>query len=152
MSGSNYRKFQAIHHLLTTMSKQAGPQGLASQTKLISATPTKCQFEFKVTERDLNIIGILDSGVSATLVDLVTIITLVDSEELDSRTNSKNLGVSTELNISFLDEVKEGETVHFETELIKSGRNINFLNCIGKVKNSEYEKVVVVGRHTVLNV
>lgn len=153
MSGNHARKAQAIRNVMAIMSKQSGPQRFTSQTKLISAAPTKCQFEFKVAERDLNMFGTLHGGISATIVDVLTNLTLIDGKELDGQSNiEKSLGVSTELNISYLGKATEGEIVLFETELIKSGRNLSFLNCVGSVKDSEPEKVVVAGRHTLVKI
>ena len=146
MSGSHTRKAQAIQNVLTMMSKQAGPQRFTSQVKLISAAPDKCQFEFKVAERDLNMSGVLHGGVSATVVDQFTSLSLIDGEELDPEWNIANLPVSTDLNVSYLGPAKEGDIIHFETELVKSGRQFKCVNCTGKLKESE--KLVVTCRQT----
>ena len=135
MCGNHARKAQAIRNVMEVLSKQKGPQRFTSQTKLISAAPEKCQFEFKVAERDLNMYGTLHGGISATIVDVLT--------------NVDRLAISTELNMSYLGTAKEGDVVVFETELMKEGKTLNFLTCSGKIKDTESH--VIAGRHTLIN-
>ena len=132
MGGNYARKAQAIRNVMEIMAKQKGPQRFTSQTQLISVAPDKCKFDFKITERDVNMFGTLHGGISATIVDVLTNLALIDGTELDGEINMDKLGVSTDLNISYLGKAKEGDIVTFETELMKSGKTLNFLTCTGK--------------------
>ena len=92
----------------------------------------------EVTEDLSNRYGTLHGGCIATIVDVVSTAALVSLSEFG--------GVTLELNCSYLNAAKVGETVEVEARVLKVGGAVAVLACSIKAQGSG--RLVAEGRHT----
>ena len=107
-----------------------------------SSSAGRCCVAYTVREEDTNPRGALHGGASATLVDLVTTIAMVDDHE-DS---VKRLGVSVDMNLSYLGAAKLNDDLLIDGWVVKKGRKLAFTECT--IKNKQSQKILVAARHT----
>ncbi|KAI8907348.1 HotDog domain-containing protein, partial [Gorgonomyces haynaldii] len=86
--------------------------------EILSAENGKVVSKFVVEKEHLNINKHLFGGYLACLVDI--------GGSFAIGTQSEKLGVSTDLQLSFLRSAKEGDVVIMESQLEKMGRNVAF--------------------------
>jgi acyl-coenzyme A thioesterase 13 len=106
--------------------------------KLISVVPGDLKCEMTITEQHTNRYGNLHGGVTASLVDNVSTLSLM-SAELPP-------GVSTDLNVTYLRPASIGDTVIIDAKCLKKGRTLAFLTV--DITNKESGKLIAQGRHT----
>ncbi|KJE94735.1 thioesterase superfamily member 2 [Capsaspora owczarzaki ATCC 30864] len=93
---------------------------------------------FKLTEHHTNRMGNLHGGLSATIVDIVTTLACV------SKTNHP--GVSTDLNVTYLNPATVGDTIRIEASVIKAGGRLAF--TAADILRNHDNVIVAHGRHT----
>ncbi|KAJ3303953.1 Acyl-coenzyme A thioesterase 13 [Kappamyces sp. JEL0829] len=93
---------------------------LFSKINIKEASPEKVVAEFRVEQEHLNINDNLFGGFTASLVDIG------GSLAIASKSASNQLGVSTDLNITFLRAARLGELVRIESSCSKVGRNLAY--------------------------
>ena len=91
-----------------------------------------------VKEEHLNMRGFLHGGFTATLVDNITTCALATCEK-------PVLGVSVDLNVSYLSSAKLGDTLTVKAEVLKRGKTLGFTTVT--IEN-QHGKTVAAGRHT----
>ena len=103
---------------------------------------TEAQEEFVkgkmvVLESDCNPAGILHGGQISNIVDNISTLAIL--------LRSKPRGVSVEMSISFLRQVKLGEEIDIHSYCLKTGRTL--ATALVDIRNSE-GKMIAHGRHT----
>lgn len=109
---------------------------------LIKGEPNYVMLGYKVPLEHTNPYGTLHGGMSATLVDIVSSMAIVDHQE----ESLGKLGVSVDMNISYLNGAKAGEQLLIEGRASKIGKTLAFLEC--EIKSKDTNKIVVKGTHT----
>jgi uncharacterized protein (TIGR00369 family) len=111
---------------------------LFQHIKVIEAEKGKIKAVFKVEKDHLNINNTLFGGFTASLIDIG------GSLAIASKLESENVGVSTDMNISFLCAAFAGDEVIIDAECSKTGKNLAFTT----VKLSVGSRQVAHGSHT----
>ncbi|KAI8876311.1 esterase [Backusella circina FSU 941] len=104
--------------------------------KILSTTNGTVKAEFEVEKKHLNRLQSVHGGLLATVVDIGGSLALA----------SKGLfatGVSTDINISYISGVKQGETITVEARVDKLGKTLAFTT----VELFTKERLVALGRH-----
>ena len=96
-------------------------------------------FQF-IEEEHTNRGGGLHGGLSALLVDCISTIALVHPEE------PLKLGVSVNMDLTYMKGAKVGDDVLIDAKLLRKGRNLAFLEV--ELKNKNTNDVLVKGSHT----
>lgn len=99
----------------------------------------RLKFEFTVDKSQTNINNTLHGAYIAFLVDHTTSFSLVMAGK------TSNPGVSVDMNMSYMRSAKIGEVVFIESEIMKIGSNLAFLEAT--LTNSD-GKLVATARHT----
>ncbi|KAL3268935.1 hypothetical protein HHI36_008022 [Cryptolaemus montrouzieri] len=108
--------------------------------KIISLEEGKCIAEMKVEQEHTNILGTLHGGFTASLIDVVS------SYGLNSLERGNVPHVSVNLNVRYIKGAELGKTVVIESEMVKCGRNLAFLEVTIKDKISG--EILAKGDHT----
>ena len=93
-----------------------------------------------IEEEHTNRGGGLHGGLSALLVDCISTIALVHPEE------PLKLGVSVNMDLTYMKGAKVGDDVLIDAKLLRKGRNLAFLEV--ELKNKNTNDVLVKGSHT----
>ncbi|XP_075682677.1 acyl-coenzyme A thioesterase 13 isoform X2 [Rhinoderma darwinii] len=109
------------------------------QLQLVSASPGKVICELKVDEEHTNHGGTMHGGFTATLVDMVSTVALMHTERGAP-------GVSVDMNITYMNAAKIGESVLITAQVLKQGRTLAFATV--DLVNKETGKLIAQGRHT----
>ncbi|XP_075069260.1 acyl-coenzyme A thioesterase 13 isoform X2 [Mixophyes fleayi] len=107
--------------------------------QLVSASPGKIVCELKVDEAHTNHGGTLHGGFTATLVDMVSTAALMHTERGAP-------GVSVDMNITYMNAAKIGESILITAQVLKQGRTLAFATV--DLVNKETGKLIAQGRHT----
>ncbi|XP_075682676.1 acyl-coenzyme A thioesterase 13 isoform X1 [Rhinoderma darwinii] len=110
-----------------------------SKLQLVSASPGKVICELKVDEEHTNHGGTMHGGFTATLVDMVSTVALMHTERGAP-------GVSVDMNITYMNAAKIGESVLITAQVLKQGRTLAFATV--DLVNKETGKLIAQGRHT----
>ncbi|PKY27130.1 Thioesterase/thiol ester dehydrase-isomerase [Rhizophagus irregularis] len=99
----------------------------------------KITCELPVEKIHLNRLGIVHGGFLSTLVDIGGSLAL-------STKGMYTTGVSTDLNITFLNSAKEGDIIIMDSECVKLGKTLAYTTV--DLKNKIDGKIIAMGRHT----
>uniref|UniRef100_UPI00358F2471 acyl-coenzyme A thioesterase 13 n=1 Tax=Myxine glutinosa TaxID=7769 RepID=UPI00358F2471 len=112
-----------------------------SLTKLhaVSASPGRLVCEMGVEKQHTNSVGTMHGGLTALLVDNVSTLALITTE--DGRP-----GVSVDMNITYMNAAREGETVVITAQVLKQGRTLAFASV--DIMNKDTGRLIAQGRHT----
>ncbi|KAM5587284.1 hypothetical protein ABKV19_005951 [Rosa sericea] len=94
---------------------------------------------FKVPPRLLNGGGFLHGGATATLVDLVGSAAIFT-------VGAPTVGVSVEINVSYLDSAYPGEEVEIEAKALRVGKAVAVISV--EFRKKKTGKIIAQGRHT----
>lgn len=110
-----------------------------TKVNVLSASPGKVVCEMKVAEEHTNRGGTLHGGLTATLVDVISTVAIMNSERGAP-------GVSVDMNITYMNAAKIGEDVLITAQVLKQGRTLAFatVDLTSKVTG----KLIAQGRHT----
>ncbi|KAG9461444.1 hypothetical protein GDO78_016871 [Eleutherodactylus coqui] len=109
------------------------------QVQLVSASPGKIVCELKVDEEHTNQGGTMHGGFTAYLVDTVSTVALMYTERGVP-------GVSVDMNITYMNAAKIGESVLITAQILKQGRTLAFATV--DLVNKDTGKLIAQGRHT----
>ncbi|XP_074061799.1 acyl-coenzyme A thioesterase 13 [Macrotis lagotis] len=133
---------QALQNLREVMKFCAQSRGydrVLDKLSILSTSPGKVVCEMKVEEQHTNQKGTLHGGLTATLVDAVSTLALMNTER--GRT-----GVSVDMNITYLSPAKIGEEILIAAHVLKQGKTLAFASV--DLTNKTTGKLVAQGRHT----
>ncbi|XP_063779341.1 acyl-coenzyme A thioesterase 13 isoform X1 [Pseudophryne corroboree] len=129
----------ALRMMLKALGEGPGFDRVLNKLQLVSATPGKIICELKVDEEHTNRGGTLHGGLTATLVDMVSTVALLNTERGAP-------GVSVDMNITYMNAAKIGESVLITAQVLKQGRTLAFATV--DLVNKETGKLIAQGRHT----
>ncbi|KAI8335009.1 HotDog domain-containing protein [Chlamydoabsidia padenii] len=115
---------------------------ISKDLTLVEVAPGKLVWELVVHESHCNQLGNLHGGCVATLIDVCTSFATLVS---DRKAHWKNMGVSTDLAVSYMLGVPAGETIRIECQVQRVGKNLANLHSI--IYNSA-GKTCYSGSHT----
>ncbi|PIO38991.1 hypothetical protein AB205_0007520, partial [Aquarana catesbeiana] len=107
--------------------------------QIVSASPGKLVCEMKVDEDHTNRGGTLHGGLTATLVDMVSTVALLN-------TDRGAPGVSVDMNITYMNAAKIGESILITAQVLKQGKTLAFATV--DLVNKDTGKIIAQGRHT----
>ncbi|XP_044150576.1 acyl-coenzyme A thioesterase 13 [Bufo gargarizans] len=129
----------ALRTLFKTYLDGPGFDRVMSKLQLVSVSPGKIVCELKVDEEHTNRLGTMHGGFTATLVDTVSTVALLNTERGAA-------GVSVDMNITYMNAAKIGESVLITAQILKQGRTLAFATV--DLVNKETGKLIAQGRHT----
>lgn len=133
------RSINTLKQLMRTIQDSSSFDRVLSKVNILSASPGKIVCEMKVEEEHTNRAGTLHGGMTATLVDVISTIALMNTE--------RGLpGVSVDMNITYMNAAKLGEDVLITAEVLKQGRTLAFASVDLTSKASG--RLIAQGRHT----
>ncbi|KAL7643317.1 UNVERIFIED_CONTAM: hypothetical protein RMT77_006609 [Armadillidium vulgare] len=118
--------------------KSGGFDTLFSEVKILSGGNGKCVAQLQIQKEHQNIKGTLHGGVTASLVDTISTITLMASER-------QLTGSSVDLKVSYLRPVPKNAVIIIEADTVKIGKTLAFLTV--KIKDEKSGKIVATGEH-----
>ncbi|KAM4028535.1 acyl-coenzyme A thioesterase 13 [Anomaloglossus baeobatrachus] len=128
-----------LRSIMKVLGEGSGFDRVLSKLQLVSASPGKVVCELKVDEEHTNRAGTMHGGLTATLVDTVSTVALIHTERGAP-------GVSVDMNITYMNAAKLGESVLITAQVLKQGRTLAFATV--DLVNKETGKLVAQGRHT----
>ncbi|XP_030068080.1 acyl-coenzyme A thioesterase 13 [Microcaecilia unicolor] len=132
----------SLDHLRQIMKAMMGRPGfdqVSNKVNFISASPGKVVCEMKVEEEHTNANGTLHGGMTATLVDIISTAAFIYTE--------RGLpGVSVDMNITYMNAAKLGESILITAQVLKQGRQLGFATV--DLINKDTGKIIAQGRHT----
>ncbi|KAM4689682.1 acyl-coenzyme A thioesterase 13-like [Discoglossus pictus] len=128
-----------LRQMLKAMGDFPGFDRVLGKLSLISASPGKIVCELKVEKEHTNTGGTLHGGLTATIVDNVSTIALMNTERGAP-------GVSVDMNITYMNAAKIGESVLITAQVLKQGKSLGFATV--DLINKETGKIIAQGRHT----
>lgn len=128
-----------IKQLMKAMVDTPGFDRVLSKVDILSAVPGKVVCEMQVAEEHTNRGGTLHGGMTATLVDVISTLAIMNSERGAP-------GVSVDMNITYMNAAKVGEDVLITAQVLKQGKTLAFatVDLTSKVTG----KIIAQGRHT----
>ncbi|XP_057683563.1 acyl-coenzyme A thioesterase 13 [Corythoichthys intestinalis] len=133
------RSLNTIKQMFRVMKDTPGYDRVLSKVEVVSAAPGKVVCEMKVEEEHANGFGTLHGGLTATLVDVISTVALLNTERGVP-------GVSVDMNITYMNAAKMGEDVLITAQVLKQGRTLAFSTVDLTSKASG--KMIAQGRHT----
>ncbi|XP_074543433.1 acyl-coenzyme A thioesterase 13 [Halichoeres trimaculatus] len=129
----------SLKQLMKAMLDTRGFDRVLSKVNILSASPGKLVCELRVEEEHTNRGGTLHGGMTATLVDVISTVAIMNTERGAP-------GVSVDMNITYMSAAKMGEDVLITAEVLKQGRTLAFasVDLTSKVTG----KMIAQGRHT----
>eukprot|EP00126_Sphaerothecum_destruens_P012772 Sdes_comp21881_c0_seq1m20425 len=108
--------------------------------KVLSATEGHCVCELTIQEEHENRMGSLHGGMTATLIDVVSTLSvaLKHKEHLP--------GVSVDMTINYLNPGKEGDTILIDARCIKIGKTLAFTETT--ITSKLNQQTIAKGLHT----
>ncbi|KAM4704871.1 acyl-coenzyme A thioesterase 13 [Rhinophrynus dorsalis] len=128
-----------LRMMLKSLIKGPGFDRVLNKVDVVSASPGKVVCEMKVEEEHTNRLGTMHGGLTATLVDMVSTAALLNTERGIP-------GVSVDMNITYMNAAKIGESIIITAQVLKQGRTLAFATV--DVSNKTTGKLVAQGRHT----
>lgn len=110
-----------------------------SKVDVLSAVPGKVVCEMQVAEEHTNRGGTLHGGLTATLVDVISTVAIMNSERGAP-------GVSVDMNITYMNAAKIGEDVLITAQVLKQGKTLAFATV--DLTSKATGKIIAQGRHT----
>ncbi|XP_078544077.1 acyl-coenzyme A thioesterase 13 [Lissotriton helveticus] len=129
----------ALRQAINAMWRPPGFDRVMSKVDLVSASPGKVVCEMRVEEEHTNKLGTLHGGMTATLIDVVSTAALAFTERGIP-------GVSVDMNITYMNAAKIGDSVLITAQILKQGRSIAFATV--DVTDKATGKLIAQGRHT----
>ncbi|CAG8437296.1 3435_t:CDS:2 [Ambispora gerdemannii] len=109
------------------------------ELNVTSATESKVSLELQVQKEHLNKATGLHGGLIATLIDIGGSLAIASK-------GIYNTGVSTDINVSFINAAKLNDVLTIEGKCEKLGKNLAFTSV--DIHNKETGKIIAQGRHT----
>ncbi|XP_072460076.1 acyl-coenzyme A thioesterase 13 [Notamacropus eugenii] len=130
---------QALREGLKVFVQSGGFDRVLDKVTILSASSGKVVCEMKVEQEHVNKLGSLHGGLTATLVDAISTLALLNTE--------RGLpGVSVDMNITYLSPAKKGEEILIAAQILKQGRTLAFASV--DLTNKITGKLIAQGRHT----
>ncbi|XP_069469718.1 acyl-coenzyme A thioesterase 13 [Ambystoma mexicanum] len=129
----------ALREAVKALWQPPGFDRVMSKVDLVSASPGKVVCELRVEEEHTNKLGTLHGGLTATLVDVVSTAALLYTERGAP-------GVSVDMNITYMNSAKIGDSVLITAQILKQGKTLAFATV--DVTNKDTGKLIAQGRHT----
>ncbi|XP_027714512.1 acyl-coenzyme A thioesterase 13-like [Vombatus ursinus] len=130
---------QNLREVMKFITDTRGFERVLEKVTILSTSPGKVVCEMKVGEEHTNRFGTLHGGLTATLVDVISAIALMNTER-------GILGVSVDMNITYLSPAKVGEEILIAAHILKKGKTLAFASV--DLTNKTTGKLVAQGRHT----
>lgn len=121
------------------MVEHPGFERVLSKVDVLSGGPGKVVCEMKVEEEHTNQLGTLHGGLTATLVDAISTIAIMNTERGAP-------GVSVDMNITYMNAAKIGEDLLITAQVLKQGRTLAFATV--DLTSKATGKLIAQGRHT----
>lgn len=115
-------------------------EGVLKNLEVISLENGKCVAEMDIKKEHTNPIGTLHGGLTATLVDVIS------SYGLSSLEKANVAHVSVNLNIRYLKGGQMGKTIVIESDTVRCGKTLAFLEVT--LKDKETGSILAKGEHT----
>ncbi|XP_061912572.1 acyl-coenzyme A thioesterase 13 [Entelurus aequoreus] len=128
-----------LKQMMRIMAECSGFDRVMSKVDVLAATPGKVVCELRVEEEHTNRLGTMHGGLTATLVDVISTLAIMNSERGAP-------GVSVDMNITYMNAAKIGEDVLITAEVLKQGRTLAFATV--DLTNKVTGKLIAQGRHT----
>uniref|UniRef100_A0AAQ6A2P9 Acyl-coenzyme A thioesterase 13 n=2 Tax=Amphiprion TaxID=80969 RepID=A0AAQ6A2P9_AMPOC len=128
-----------LKQIMRAMVDNRGFDRVLSKVDVLSASPGKVVCEMRVEEEHTNRAGTLHGGMTATLVDVISTLAIMNSERGAP-------GVSVDMNITYMSAAKMGEDVLITAQVLKQGRTLAFATV--DLTSKATGKVIAQGRHT----
>uniref|UniRef100_UPI0037E8F243 acyl-coenzyme A thioesterase 13 n=1 Tax=Semicossyphus pulcher TaxID=241346 RepID=UPI0037E8F243 len=129
----------SLRQLMKAMLDTPGFDRVLSKVDILSASPGKLVCEMKVEEEHTNRGGTLHGGLTATLVDVISTVAIMNTERGAP-------GVSVDMNITYMNAAKMGEDVLITAQVLKQGRTLAFASV--DLTSKATGKLIAQGRHT----
>ncbi|KAF5278576.1 hypothetical protein FQA39_LY00618 [Lamprigera yunnana] len=112
-----------------------------STVHLIEVKGGHCLADIKIKKEHTNSMEIVHGGFLTTLVEILTTIALISHENCGLLHN-----YSIQTHMRYINVAAEGDTLLFDSNTIKAGKNIAHLECL--VTNKSTGLLIVKGNHT----
>ncbi|XP_020842508.1 acyl-coenzyme A thioesterase 13 [Phascolarctos cinereus] len=136
MTSPVMQNFREAFKLLTDTQ---GFDRVLEKVKILSTSPGKLVCEMKVEEEHINRAGTLHGGLTATLIDVISTVALMNTER-------GKPGVSVDINVTYMSPAKVGEEILIAAHILKQGKTLAFATV--DVTNKTTGQLVAQGRHT----
>ncbi|RVE66489.1 hypothetical protein OJAV_G00107660 [Oryzias javanicus] len=130
---------KSLRDVMRALANSSSFERVLSKVDVLSASQGKIVCEMKVKEEHTNRGGTLHGGLTATLVDVVSTLAIMNSERGAP-------GVSVDMNITYMNAAKIGEDVLITAQVLKQGRTLAFATV--DLTNKATGKLIAQGRHT----
>lgn len=117
----------------------SGFDRVLSKVDILSTSSGKVVCEMRVEEEHANRGGTLHGGLTATLVDIISTLAIMQSERGAP-------GVSVDMNITYMNAAKMGEDILITAQVLKQGRTLAFATV--DLTSKATGKLIAQGRHT----
>lgn len=128
-----------LKQIMRSMADNPGFDRVLSKVDVLSAVPGKVVCELQVAEEHTNRAGTLHGGMTATLVDVISTVAIMNSERGAP-------GVSVDMNITYMNAAKIGEAVLITAQVLKQGKTLAFATV--DLTSKATGKIIAQGRHT----
>uniref|UniRef100_A0A1A8K8Q9 Acyl-coenzyme A thioesterase 13 n=5 Tax=Nothobranchius TaxID=28779 RepID=A0A1A8K8Q9_NOTKU len=128
-----------VRQVMRAIVDHSGFDSVLSKVNVLSASPGKVVCEMRVDEEHTNRGGTLHGGLTATLVDVISTVAIMNSERGAP-------GVSVDMNITYMNAAKLGEDVLITAQVLKQGRTLAFATV--DLTSKATGKLIAQGRHT----
>ncbi|XP_072303522.1 acyl-coenzyme A thioesterase 13 [Eucyclogobius newberryi] len=128
-----------MRQLFRAMVDTPGFDRVLNKVEVLSASPGKVVCEMQVAEEHTNRGGTLHGGLTATLVDVISTMAIMNSERGAP-------GVSVDMNITYMNAANIGEDVLITAQVLKQGKTQAFATV--DLTSKATGKVIAQGRHT----
>ncbi|XP_072026295.1 acyl-coenzyme A thioesterase 13-like [Amphiura filiformis] len=128
-------------HLMQFLAKTKTFDRLTQKVCVVDGRPGHVKCEMMVEEEHCNQQGTLHGGMTATLVDNITTLAIMSSNEDGS---VELPGVSVDLNMSYLKAAPMGQTITITADILRKGKTLVFTTA--QVSNSKGD-ILAVGHH-----
>lgn len=125
--------------MMRALADNPGFDRVLSKVDILSAVPGKVVCEMQVAEEHTNRVGTLHGGMTATLVDVISTVAIMNSERGAP-------GVSVDMNITYMNAAKLGEDVLITAQVLKQGKTLAFATV--DLTSKATGKIIAQGRHT----
>ncbi|XP_053719811.1 acyl-coenzyme A thioesterase 13 [Synchiropus splendidus] len=135
----SFMSLTSIRQLFKAMADTRGFDRVLNKVNFLAADPGKVVCEMRVEEEHTNRGGTMHGGLTATLVDVISTLAIMNSERGAP-------GVSVDLNVTYMSAAKLGDDVLITAHVLKEGRTLAFANV--DLTNKATGKMIAAGRHT----
>lgn len=122
-----------------------------SKVEILSVENGKMTAEMTVTDEHANVSGTMHGGMTATIIDQVSSMALASAyikniDDWKDKPIAKIASASVELSVSYFNPAKIGDVIIIESETLKAGRQLAFLEVT--ISSKETRKIIAKGKHT----